>query len=165
MTVSKNRVEITGVVKAIRESELDVCVSRVDGRGEVIESLFTVEGIYRMPPYLTVDSVVWVLGRLLGGGKIQAFRLLKVDSDASITPELFYPEKFSDEAIKTVVRTICDMYRNNVIEDNGSESFVGWCEDGDVFFKEEYADVMYELSPFVDRLTEKIESIWNHTEE
>jgi hypothetical protein len=55
------------------------------------------------------------------------------------------------------------MLNNNILNDNGNESFEGWCEDGDVFrysypdeTEEFYNDCIREMkvvAPIVDRLT------------
>ena len=64
---------------------------------------------------------------------------------------------------KAVVEQIIGMLENNIICDNGNETFEGWCENGAVFeysydneSKEFYAQcekLMKEVAPIIDRLT------------
>lgn len=67
------------------------------------------------------------------------------------------------EIVKNVVEQIINMLNNNVIEENGSECFEEWCEDGDVFdIKDSYElgchiKVMERLSPLVDSLSAAID--------
>ncbi len=65
-------------------------------------------------------------------------------------------------AVELVTGQVINMLTNNVLEDNGTESFVGWCENGSVFFdmdgvSEDEADaasaLMAEVAPTVDELT------------
>ena len=66
--------------------------------------------------------------------------------------------------VKRVVNEVINMYFNNVIEDNGLESFEGWCENGDIFSEmdkdEENECIAYmkEIAPIVDELTETMRS-------
>lgn len=64
-------------------------------------------------------------------------------------------------AVYLVAEQIINMLVNNVLHDNGTESFEGWCEGGDVFF---YGDVteqeveaatglLKKVAPVVDELT------------
>lgn len=71
-------------------------------------------------------------------------------------------KKYSNSAIKIVVAEVMNMWQNDIIYENGTESFIGWCEDGDIFAeleetdKDVYSDVinlMYEVAPFVNNLT------------
>lgn len=66
------------------------------------------------------------------------------------------------KAVCLVAEQIINMLTNNILEDNGTESFVGWCENGRVFFdidgvSDEEADaasaLMAEVAPTVDELT------------
>lgn len=64
-------------------------------------------------------------------------------------------------AVKAVTEQVINMLTNNIIEDNGTESFVGWCEDGDVFdlnglsgdYLKEAIAMMKAVAPIVDELT------------
>ena len=63
-------------------------------------------------------------------------------------------------AVKAVADQLINMLTNNLIEDNGTEPFEGWCEDGNVFkdnLRGEYFDeavaLMKEVSPLIDKLT------------
>ena len=66
-----------------------------------------------------------------------------------------------NEMIKAITEQVINMYSNNVLEDNGAESFEGWCADGEVFtnngYTDEEADAMMKLvrdmSACVDALT------------
>lgn len=69
------------------------------------------------------------------------------------------------EKQKAVVIAVTNQYinmlYNNVINDNGVESFIGWCEDGDVFEGshidnwDECIALMEEVAPLIDKLTYK----------
>ena len=59
--------------------------------------------------------------------------------------------------VKKVVGVLIDMLENNVINDNGIETFMGWCEDGDTFDNEEQVKIMNQLAPYVDALSNQIE--------
>ena len=61
-------------------------------------------------------------------------------------------------AVRLVAEQIINMLTNNILEDNGTEGFEGWCEDGDVFsehptYQDECIKLMKEVSPIVDELT------------
>lgn len=61
-------------------------------------------------------------------------------------------------AVKAVTQQVINMLTNSVIEDNGTESFEGWCENGDAFnlhgaYLEEAVKLMKEVAPIVDQLT------------
>lgn len=62
-------------------------------------------------------------------------------------------------AVKAVANQVINMLTNNILEDNGTEPFEGWCEDGEVFngmapeYKEECVALMKEVAPIVDDLT------------
>lgn len=66
-----------------------------------------------------------------------------------------------NEMIKAITEQVINMYSNNVLADNGAESFEGWCADGEVFtnlgYTDEEADAMMKLvrdmSACVDALT------------
>ena len=64
-----------------------------------------------------------------------------------------------------VAEQIVGMIENNVLNENGGESFIGWLEDGDVFYNadcytdEEINEAMklaHEITPLVDELSWKI---------
>ena len=44
-------------------------------------------------------------------------------------------EMYSHKVMCLVLGQIINMYENNVFRRNGNESFVGWCENGDVFYQ------------------------------
>lgn len=69
--------------------------------------------------------------------------------------------------IISVVEQIVNMFDNNVVGNNGSECFEGWCEDGDVFENPTDAQIkiMKRLSPFVDSLSNEIERLLDECEE
>ena len=61
-------------------------------------------------------------------------------------------------AVRAVANQLINMLTNNILEDNGTESFEGWCEDGEVFndhpsYKEECVALMRKVAPLVDELT------------
>lgn len=61
-------------------------------------------------------------------------------------------------AVRAVANQLINMLTNNILEDNGTESFEVWCEDGEVFndhpsYKEECVALMKEVAPIVDQLT------------
>lgn len=70
------------------------------------------------------------------------------------------------ELLKIVVVTYIDMLRNNLLNDNGVESFKGWCEEGDIFYNslpQEDAkvcvEIMNKLARHIDTLTYAIEEV------
>ena len=61
-------------------------------------------------------------------------------------------------AVLKVTEQLIGMLTNNIIEDCGTESFEGWCEDGAVFadaplYEEECIALMKEVAPIIDGLT------------
>lgn len=64
---------------------------------------------------------------------------------------------------QAVTEQIISMLNNNIINENGNETFEGWCEDGAVFentyegrdkeFYEGCEKLMREVAPLVDKLT------------
>lgn len=61
-------------------------------------------------------------------------------------------------AVREVTNQLVNMLTNNILEDNGTETFEGWCEDGEVFnahptYKEECVPLMKKVAPLVDELT------------
>lgn len=68
-----------------------------------------------------------------------------------------------NEIVKDVVEQVVNMLLNNVIEDNGTECFECWCEDGAVFGDEDVdisaqVAIMRKLAPYVDALSNAIEN-------
>ena len=72
---------------------------------------------------------------------------------------------YSKKAKMMVAEQIVGMIENNVLNENGGESFIGWLEDGDVFFNadcytdEEIDEAMrlaHEITDLVDELSWKI---------
>ncbi len=64
-----------------------------------------------------------------------------------------------NEDIKKVIEQIIAMFNNNVLNDNGLETFEGWCEDGEVFENEKQINIMKIIATDVDNITEKIFAI------
>ena len=61
-------------------------------------------------------------------------------------------------AVRAVTEQVINMLENSIVFDNGTESFEGWCEDGDIFaehptYQEECIKLMREVAPIVDQLT------------
>ena len=71
--------------------------------------------------------------------------------------------KFKRAALAAVVSHLVAMYENNVLGENGNETFAGWCEDGAVFncleYRDECIELMKQLAPHVDALTNAIVGI------
>lgn len=71
--------------------------------------------------------------------------------------------KFKRAALEAVVSHLVAMYENNVLGENGNETFAGWCEDGAVFncleYRDECIELMKQLAPHVDALTNAIVGI------
>ena len=71
--------------------------------------------------------------------------------------------KFKRAALEAVVSQMVAMYENNVLGENGNETFAGWCEDGAVFncleYRDECIELMKQLAPHVDALTNAIVGI------
>lgn len=73
------------------------------------------------------------------------------------------------EKIKAITEQVIGMYENNVLQENGSEGFLGWIEDGDAFanlgYTEEETEELLafakEVAPTIDTLTFS----YLHTEE
>lgn len=72
---------------------------------------------------------------------------------------------YSKKAKMMVAEQIVGMIENNVLNENGGESFIGWLEDGDVFFNaDRYTDeeideamkLAHEIADLVDELSWKI---------
>lgn len=73
------------------------------------------------------------------------------------------------EIIINVVDQVTNMYHNNVIIDIDGTSFENWCEGGGVFELnghtgadlERHKEIMKTLAPFVDRLSQEIDKLFN----
>lgn len=72
---------------------------------------------------------------------------------------------YSKKAKIMVAEQIVGMIENNVLNENGGESFIGWLEDGDALYNadcytdEEIDEAMklaHEIAPLVDELSWKI---------
>lgn len=65
------------------------------------------------------------------------------------------------EVRQSVAEQLMNMIENNIIEENGGESFVGWCQHGEVFelqgLTQENVDkcmaLVNRIAPLVDNLT------------
>ena len=63
-------------------------------------------------------------------------------------------EFFSKETKQRVAEQIINMLQNNVMFDCGTEPFVGWCEDGEVFdWDEDCIALMNKVAKIVDALS------------
>lgn len=63
-----------------------------------------------------------------------------------------------------VIEEINNLLTNNYIEENGSEGFEAFCEDGNIFNRNDGQDeqrvkVMKRLAPYVDDLSNEIQRI------
>lgn len=79
---------------------------------------------------------------------------------------------YSIEAKKMVADQIMNMFDNNILNECGFESFIGWVEDGDTFREaykgatekqiEEAIALAKEITPIVDELSWKlnVEPAW-----
>lgn len=71
--------------------------------------------------------------------------------------------KYNKDIVQAVTSQVINMWDNNVLCENGAESFIGWLEDGEVFanngMTEEEVDkameMANEIAPLVDELTFK----------
>lgn len=57
-----------------------------------------------------------------------------------------------------VTQHYINMLSNNILSGYGTEGFVGWCEDGDIFdddSREECIALMHKVAPLIDELTYK----------
>lgn len=77
---------------------------------------------------------------------------------------------YSNKAKRMVAGQIINMLENNILNDNGGEGFIGWLEDGDVFYNAEcYTDeeineameLAKEIAPALDEISWKLDTIWN----
>ena len=77
---------------------------------------------------------------------------------------------YSNKAKRMVAGQIINMLENNTINDNGGEGFIGWLEDGDVFYNAEcYTDeeineameLAKEIAPALDEISWKLDTVWN----
>ena len=71
------------------------------------------------------------------------------------------------EIFKEVIEQVIAMFDNNLLADNGLESFEGWCENGDIFDTDvdEHIKIMKYIAPAVDSLTNKIFNLKEELEE
>ena len=72
-----------------------------------------------------------------------------------------------EEVIKNVIEQVIAMLDNNVLADNGLESFEGWCENGDIFEtnRNKHIAVMKRIAPAVDNLTNIIFNLQEESED
>ncbi len=62
-------------------------------------------------------------------------------------------------AVKEVTGQLVNMLVNNVLHDNGTEGFEGWCADGEVFenlhgdYFDEAMALVKQVAPIIDKLT------------
>lgn len=67
-------------------------------------------------------------------------------------------EFFSKETKQKVAGQIINMLQNNVMLDCGTEPFVGWCEDGEVFdWDEDCIALMNKVAKIVDDLSYELD--------
>jgi hypothetical protein len=108
---------------------------------------YTKDGKYAVVNDLPTDL------SLLGADGVCDFFIdvYKVISENDITPK------------QAVTEQIIAMLNNNILAENGNESFVGWCEDGGVFeasypnesddFYNECERIMNAVAPLIDKAT------------
>lgn len=66
--------------------------------------------------------------------------------------------RFSKETKQKVAGQIINMLQNNVMHDFGTESFVGWCEEGEVFdWDEDCIALMNKVAKIVDDLSYELD--------
>lgn len=72
-----------------------------------------------------------------------------------------------EEVIKNVIEQVIAMLDNNVLADNGLESFEGWCENGDIFEtdRNEHIAVMKRIAPAIDDLSNIILELQEESED
>ena len=73
-------------------------------------------------------------------------------------------EERVQQAKKLVAEQLSNMIVNNLVEGNGFEQFVGWCENGDVFAGEECFGECIELMHKIGR-TDMDNILWILAEE
>lgn len=62
--------------------------------------------------------------------------------------------EFSNETKQKVTEQIINMLTNNILEEQGRETFEGWCEDGEVFdWDGDCIILMKKVSNLVDSLS------------
>lgn len=115
---------------------------------------FTTDGKYAVSMDLPIDLSV-LNNPNVCDFFIDIYEVIKEDEEELPTEKLC--------AKKAVSGQIVNMIINNIINENGNESFEGWCEDGVVFdtaypnstkeFREECEKLMKEVAPLVDKLT------------
>lgn len=68
-------------------------------------------------------------------------------------------KKYKDEVVKAVTEQVINMLSNNVLYEHGTEGFLGWIADGEVFDFEDNEDFLsamelaQDISTIVDNLT------------
>ena len=80
--------------------------------------------------------------------------------------EEYIAKRYDEEYLtpqEIITSQIINMLENNIMNDNGNESFIGWCENGDIFrdahpnhseeFYQELEMLMKNVAPIVDKLT------------
>ena len=72
-----------------------------------------------------------------------------------------------EEVIKNVIEQVIAMLGNDVLAENGLESFEGWWENGDIFEtnRNEHIAVMKRIAPAVDNLTNIIFNLQEESED
>ena len=72
-----------------------------------------------------------------------------------------------EEVIKNVIEQVIAMLGNDILAENGLESFEGWCENGDIFEtnRNEHIAVMKRIAPAVDNLTNIIFNLQKESED
>ena len=69
---------------------------------------------------------------------------------------------YSREAKKMVAEQIINMLDNDILAENGMESFIGWVEDGDTFYAtygDEYTEEQIKEAKRLDEGGSKVDSI------
>lgn len=68
-------------------------------------------------------------------------------------------QKYKDEVVKAVTEQVINMLENNVLHEYGTEGFLGWIADGEVYNFEDDDDFLsamelsQEIADIVDNLT------------
>ena len=64
------------------------------------------------------------------------------------------------EINKAITEQIIGMWENNILQENGFESIVGWTEDGDVFINAGYTEEETEqIMEFVKRIQDRVDDL------
>lgn len=84
-------------------------------------------------------------------------------------------QKIKLQAAEEIVASIFNMIYNNIIKENGGETFISWCECGDVFNNsdadmppspevlQECERLMHRVAPYVDSLSNALEQYLSPT--